>query len=111
MEREDDFVFNRSKVIFHGEHEIEHETVLTQDVIPALEQNFFLRMNDPQQGFSDGRTMRRIASIPVVVEQEAKRLGYDLSNRKDLERFLQKFPEYMTVKKLDSGCSGNLVIK
>lgn len=108
---EEDFVYNRSKVTFHGENEIEQETILTQDVIPTIEQNFFLKMNDPANGFSDGRAMRKIASIPVVVEQEAKRLGYDLGNRKDLEKFLQKFPEYMTVEKLDSGRRGNLVIK
>jgi hypothetical protein len=110
-QREDDFVYNRSKVIFHGEREIEHETILTQDIIPAIEHNLFLKLNDPQNGFSDQRHLRRIASIPVVVEREAQRLGYDLSNTKDLRRFLEKYPEFMTVKQVDTGRSGKVIVK
>jgi len=109
--KEEDFVFNFSKVQPNPDGTFTQETFLTQDEIPCIEANLFQKLNDPANGFSEGRTMRRIASIPVVAEQIAKQEGYDLSSRKDLERFLRDHPEYMTVEKIDSGRSGHIIIK
>jgi len=107
----EDFVYNFSKVEIKPDGSFKQETFLTQDEIPCLEANLFQKLQDPANGFSAGRTMRKIASIPVVAEQIAKAEGFDLSKRKDLEKFLEEHPEYLTVNKLDTGASGKIIIK
>ena len=83
---------------------------LTQNNIPVLEQNYVEKMNS-NNGFSEKRLFRKIASIPVVAHIKAYQDGYNLEDRKDLERFLAENPDYMSVERLNSHRSPNLIIK
>ena len=83
---------------------------LVQNNIPVLEENYIAKMNS-NNGFSKGRLFRKIASIPDVANLKAAQDGYDLDNVKDLHRFLRDNPDYMTVEKIKSNRSGNIIIK
>jgi len=90
------------------------ECVLTgfirQDNVPVLEENYVQKMNS-NNGFSDKRMFRKIASIPVVAHLEATQKGYNLDDKKDLMRFLSENDDYMTVERLLSGNKHGIIIK
>lgn len=79
--------------------------------VVSLKENEFQKLNDPANGFTEGRHFRKIASIPIVAELQAKQQGYDLSDRKDLEKFLDLHPEYQTVEYLHSKRDARIIIK
>ena len=83
---------------------------ITQNNIPVLDENYVAKMN-ANNGFSGKRLFRRIASIPEVAHLKAFQDGYNLDNPKDLRRFLADNPEYMTVKAIDTGASGKIIIR
>jgi len=83
---------------------------ITQNNIPVLEENYVEKMN-ANNGFSNERMFRKIASIPVVAQFKAKQDGYDLDNPVDLKRFLADNPDYMSVRAVDTGASGKIIIK
>ncbi len=83
---------------------------ITQNNIPVLEENYVKKMN-ANNGFSGQRLFRKIASIPIVAVLQARKDGYNLDDPKDLRRFLKENPDYMTVDKIDSGRSPNIIIK
>ncbi len=81
-----------------------------QDDIPIIEQNEaekMLRSN----GFSGKRLMRKVASIPTLAVTMAEREGYNMSDAADVKDYLRKHPEYMTVKKFDTGHNGRVIVK
>jgi hypothetical protein len=82
----------------------------TQNNIPIIEDNYVRKCN-ANNGFSEKRMFRRIASIPIIAHIEAHRQGYDLDNVKDLRRFLSENPDYMSVEKIDSGRDPRIIIK
>lgn len=67
--------------------------------IPILERNFVDKMN-LNNGYSKGKMFRKIASIPIVAMLKAAQDGYNLDDPKDLHKFLNENPDYMTVEKL-----------
>ena len=83
---------------------------ITQNNIPVLEENYVRKMN-ANNGFSKERMFRKIASIPDVAHLNAIQSGYNLDDRKDLNRFLQDNPDYMSVERIDSHRSPNIIIK
>jgi hypothetical protein len=70
-----------------------------QDDIPVVRANQIEKMNGTN-GFSKNRLFRKVASIPVVAVVEAERQGYDMSDRADIKKFLERNPQYRTVNKL-----------
>ena len=80
-----------------------------QNNIPVLEQNFVEKMN-ANNGFSKQRLFRKIASVPDVAMLKACQDGYNLDDVKDLKRFLNDNPDYMTVERIDTGASGKIII-
>ena len=92
----------------------EDEAVLTgsmfQNNIPVLEENYIQKMNS-NNGFSEKRLFRKIASIPDVANLKAYQDGYNLDDPKELRRFLSDNPDYMTVERLVSKRSPNIIVK
>jgi hypothetical protein len=92
----------------------EDECVLTgnivQNNIPILEENYVAKMNS-NNGFSEQRMFRKIASIPVIAQLQATQAGYNLDDKKDLMRFLADNPDYMSVERIKSGGNKNYIIK
>ena len=72
---------------------------IVQNNIPILEQNFVEKMN-LNNGWTEKKMFRKIASIPIVAMLKAAQDGYNLDDPKDLHRFLDENPDYMTVDKL-----------
>lgn len=82
-----------------------------------------MAQQDPNNGFSAGRTMRRVASIPISVfrswQIEFERMGgknqlhWTDDWRKFREKKLADHPEYRTVDKMlhVTPNSGNIIIK
>lgn len=83
---------------------------LVQNNIPILEDNYVRKMN-ANNGFSQNRMFRKIASIGLVEIMKATQEGYNLDDEKDLYRFLSEHPEYMTVDKINSNRPANIIIK
>ncbi len=81
-----------------------------QDDIPAISQNEAEKLMT-SNGFSGKRLMRKVASIPTLAVIAAEREGYNMSDPNDVRRYLAKHPEYMTVKRLDTGRSGRIIVK
>ena len=83
---------------------------ITQNNIPVLEQNYVAKMN-ANNGFSEKRLFRKIASIPNVAHLKAYQDGYNLDDVKDLRRFLADNPDYLSVPAIDTGGSGKIIVK
>lgn len=83
---------------------------LVQNNIPVLEENYVLKMN-ANNGFSEKRMFRKIASIPEVAHLKAYQDGYNLDDAKDLHRFLQDNPEYMTVEKILTNRDPHIIVR
>lgn len=92
----------------------DNECVITgnivQNNIPVLEENYVQKMNS-NNGFTEKRMFRKIASIPVVAQFQATQEGYNLDDKKDLMRFLADNPDYMSVERIKSGGNKNYIIK
>lgn len=92
----------------------EEECVLTgglvQNNVPILEENYVAKMNS-NNGFSEKRMFRKIASIPLVAHIKAYQDGYNLDDNKDLMRFLADNPDYMTVERMKSANTHNIIVK
>lgn len=98
-------------VKFVGENEIALTGSITQNNIPVLEENYIRRMN-ANNGFSNKRMFRHIASIPLVAWIEATARGYNLDDEHDLKRFLaENDKDYLTVNAMDTGASGRIIVK
>ena len=83
---------------------------LTQNNVPVLEENYVDKMN-ANNGFSEKRMFRKIASIPVVAALKASQEGYNLDDKKDLYRFLNENPDYMTVDHILSPRNAQIIVK
>jgi hypothetical protein len=83
---------------------------LVQNNIPVLEENYVAKMNS-NNGFSKDRLFRKIASIPEVANLKAAQDGYNLDDPKDLRRFLNDNPDYMTVDKIKTERSPNIIMR
>lgn len=103
-------ITNNMKVEMLNDDEAVISGSLTQNNIPVLEENYVLRMN-ANNGFSQKRLFRKIAQIPDVAHLKAFQDGYNLDDVKDLRRFLADNPNFMTVRAIDTGASGRIVIK
>ncbi|SOB60638.1 protein of unknown function [Pseudodesulfovibrio profundus] len=81
----------------------------SQDVTPILMENEARRMSAAApmgQGLG-----RKVASIDMVTIQEAKKQGYDLFKTSDREKWLILHPQYRTVRAIDTGRSGRIIVK
>jgi hypothetical protein len=83
---------------------------LVQNNIPVLEENYVRKMN-ANNGFTEKRMFRQIASIPDVANMKAYQDGYNLDDPKDLYRFLQENPEYMTVEKILTNRDPHIIVR
>jgi hypothetical protein len=83
---------------------------IVQNNIPVLEENYVLKMN-ANNGFSEKRMFRKIASIPDVANMKAYQDGYNLDDVKDLHRFLADNPEYMTVEKILTNRDPHIIVR
>ena len=83
---------------------------IVQNNIPVLEENYVLKMN-ANNGFSEKRMFRQIASIPDVANMKAYQDGYNLDDPKELYRFLQDNPEYMTVEKILTNRDPHIIVR
>ena len=68
-----------------------------QNEIPTLQANAVERMSK-SNGFTKKRLMRKIASIPSTAVRLAEELGYNMSDRNDVRKFLQRFPAYKVTR-------------
>jgi hypothetical protein len=93
-----------------NENEFESKTLVTQDYVPTIEENRWQKMNG-NNGWTKGRTMRRVASIPTLAMQIARDEGWDLDDRHELRRFIDSHPEFMTVKGFKTSNNPNIIIK
>ena len=83
---------------------------IVQNNIPVLEENYVRKMN-ANNGFSEKRMFRQIASIPDVANMKAYQDGYNLDDPKELYRFLQDNPEYMTVEKILTNRDPHIIVR
>jgi hypothetical protein len=83
---------------------------VTQNNVPILEENYVHKMN-ANNGFSEKRMFRKIASIPVVAAMKAAQEGYNLDEKQDLHRFLNENPDYMTVEHILSPRHSQIIVK
>lgn len=83
---------------------------IVQNNIPVLEENYVLKMN-ANNGFTEKRMFRKIASIPDVANMKAYQDGYNLDDVKDLYRFLNDNPEYMTVEKILTNRDPHIIVR
>jgi hypothetical protein len=83
---------------------------IVQNNIPVLEENYVLKMN-ANNGFSEKRMFRKIASIPDVANMKAYQDGYNLDDPKELYRFLNDNPEYMTVEKILTNRDPHIIVR
>ena len=93
-----------------GADEIVLNTNITQNNIPIVQQNFIDKMN-ANNGFSERRMFRKIASIPVVAYLNATAGGWNLDDEKEVRKFLAENEDYLTVGKIDTGRSGLIIVK
>lgn len=93
-----------------GEDEMVITGGIVQNNIPVLEENYVRKMN-ANNGFSEKRMFRKIASIPDVANMKAYQDGYNLDDPKDLYRFLQENPEYMTVEKILTNRDPHIIVR
>jgi hypothetical protein len=89
---------------------VNHAGFVMSDNIPVLEENYVKRMN-ANNGFSEKRLFRKIASVPYLAVLKATQDGYDLNSAKDLHRFLGENPDYLTVEKIRTGRSPNIIVR
>ena len=92
-----------------GEDEMVITGGIVQNNIPVLEENYVRKMN-ANNGFSEKRMFRQIASIPDVANMKAYQDGYNLDDVKDLYRFLNDNPEYMTVEKILTNRDPHIIV-
>jgi hypothetical protein len=93
-----------------GEDEMVVTGGLVQNNIPVLEENYVRKMN-ANNGFSEKRMFRQIASIPDVANMKAYQDGYNLDDPKELYRFLNDNPEYMTVDKILTNRDPHIIVR
>lgn len=116
---EKDGIIDVPKFIQHNDDEFTIENFVAQDVSGIKDQN--KKERETSNGFSDGRTMRKIMSISVVDYLNALKEGYalDCSDpvllRKEVYRYLRDYGKeagYQTVNHiLTPGRSPNIIIK
>ena len=93
-----------------GEDEMVITGGIVQNNIPVLEENYVRKMN-ANNGFTEKRMFRKIASIPDVANMKAYQDGYNLDDVKDLYRFLNDNPEYMTVEKILTNRDPHIIVR
>jgi hypothetical protein len=103
-------IYNAMGVCLHGEEDLSLRGSIVQDNIPVLEDNYVQKMN-ANNGMSEKRLFRKIASIPITAVLQATQQGYNLDDRKDLNRYLESNPDYLSVDRIDSHRSPNIIIK
>jgi hypothetical protein len=88
-----------------------------EDISEALNDNLASQA-DPDNGFTAGRTMRKVANIPVsVYHQWARSIGYYSMSQADkwihMRKFLKDNPQYSSVDKLKHNTvnQGSIIIK
>lgn len=105
--------------VLNADGDFELNTHIEQDVSEIKRDN--AAEADASNGFSDGRTMRKTASIAMVDYLNALKLGYELDAedpatlQKELGRYLSNIGRaagYQTVKHiLTPGGNANIIIK
>lgn len=103
-------IVNNMGVMYHGSEDLSIRGSITQNNLPVLEKNYVEKMN-ANNGFSEKRMFRKIASVPITAVMKAAQDGYDLDDKNDLFRFLQDNPDYMTVERMKSGNTHNIMVK
>jgi len=93
-----------------GENECRLTGGITQNNIPILEDNYVRKMN-ANRGFSKERLFRKIGSIPLTVWLNAHQEGWNLDDEKEIYKFLAQNPSCRSVTAIDSGHTGQIIIK
>lgn len=89
---------------------VKQEGFFYQNNIPILEQNYIDRMN-ANNGWSQKRLFRKIASVPYLEVLNATQQGYDMDDPDDVYRFLGEHPDYLTVDKIYTGRDPRVIVK
>jgi hypothetical protein len=103
-------IYDNLGVKLRGEEDIVLTGSIHQDNTPVLEQNYVEKMN-ANNGFSQKRMFRKIASIPVVAVMKANQDGFNLDDRKDLDRYLKANPGFMSVDYILSPRNSQVIMK
>jgi hypothetical protein len=93
-----------------GEEDVVLTGSITQNITPVLEQNYVEKMN-ANNGFSEKRMFRKIASIPVTNVLKATQEGYNLDDRNDLDKYLKVNPGFMSVDYILSPRNSHIIMK
>ena len=83
---------------------------ITQNNIPIVEENYVRKMN-ANNGFSGQRMFRKIGSIPITEQLNAVQQGYNMDDPKDIYRYFGRNPDYLSVKSINTGASGHIIVK
>jgi len=103
-------IYNSLGVKMRGEQDCVLTGSIVQDNVPVLEQNYVEKMN-ANNGFTEKRMFRKIASIPITAVLKARQDGYNFDDRKDLNRYLEEHPGFRSVDHVDTGRSPNIIVK
>lgn len=90
-----------------------HDQKFICDIGPESAYVTLLRKNNElrQRGWSDQRLMKFNASIPAeLVWYYENVLGWNLADRKDYQKFLERYPQFV-ISPVDSGRSGRIIVK
>jgi hypothetical protein len=90
--------------------DIEARIITTQDNVPVLTRNEFEKYHG-NNGFSQGRTLRKVASVPVVALENARAQGINVLDQKELKAWLFAHPEFLTVQGINTGRSGQIIVR
>lgn len=94
--------------------DFESVTTITQDNVPTLTHNQFLKINDASQGWSksrEGAAARKVARIPVIAMKQAEDEGWNLDDQKQLRAWIGLHPEFWCVEHLNNPQRRGWIIK
>jgi hypothetical protein len=83
---------------------------ITQNNVPILDENYVAKMN-ANNGFSEKRMFRKIASVPIAVQLKAIQDGWDLDNQKEIYKFLNADKDLRTVEHILTPRDHHIIMK
>jgi len=69
-------------------------TKASQDIESILEHNKTQRNDNPTNGYTEDKSMQRVASIPLVVVEQWFKEGLNVFDKRQINKVLKKLDEY-----------------